>query len=137
MQENESKMSAETRTKRGRKPKSSSGLGDTIEKITTATGIKAVVDAFSEATGIDCGCDARKEKLNRMFRYKKPECLSKEEYEFIGMMKGRNVVTAVQQTELNKIYNRIFRDSVQPTNCGSCLKGRLQELEAVYNAYEV
>jgi hypothetical protein len=24
---------------------------------------------------------------------------------------------------------------VQPTNCGSCLRGRLQELEALYNAY--
>jgi hypothetical protein len=24
---------------------------------------------------------------------------------------------------------------VQPTNCGSCLRGRLQELETLYNAY--
>jgi hypothetical protein len=24
---------------------------------------------------------------------------------------------------------------VQPTNCGSCLRGRLQELESLYNAY--
>ncbi len=44
--------------------KKSEGLGDTIEKITTATGIKAAVEMFSKATGIDCGCDARKEKLN-------------------------------------------------------------------------
>jgi hypothetical protein len=51
-------------------------LGDTIEQITTATGIKAAVDWFSEATGVDCGCDARKEKLNKLFRYRKPECLT-------------------------------------------------------------
>jgi len=39
-------------------------LGDTIEKITSATGIKTVVDAVSKATNVDCGCQKRKEKLN-------------------------------------------------------------------------
>jgi hypothetical protein len=135
MQENESKKNATTPTKRGGRPKKNSGLGDTIESITTATGIKAAVDWFSEQTGIDCGCEARKEKLNQLFRYRKPECLSKEEYEFIGTMKGRNVVSAAQQTELNKIYNRVFHDNVQPTNCGSCMRGRLEELTTLYNAY--
>jgi len=42
----------------------SKGLGDTIEKITAATGIKKAVDTVSKATGKDCGCGARKEKLN-------------------------------------------------------------------------
>jgi hypothetical protein len=42
----------------------SKGLGDTIEKITTATGIKKVVDTVSKATGKDCGCGKRKEDLN-------------------------------------------------------------------------
>lgn len=40
-------------------------LGDKIEKITKATGIKYVVDKISEATGKDCGCNKRKEKLNK------------------------------------------------------------------------
>ena len=39
-------------------------LGDTIEKITSATGIKAVVDIVSKATNVDCGCPERKEALN-------------------------------------------------------------------------
>ena len=132
MQESESKKTAKTPTKPTKKP---SGLGDTIESITTATGIKAAVDWFSEATGVDCGCDARKEKLNKLFRYRKPECLTKEEYEFIGKMVGRNTVTAIEQTEVNKIYNRVFKDSVKPTSCGSCLRGRVLELESLYNAY--
>jgi hypothetical protein len=42
----------------------SKGLGDTIEKFTTATGVKKVVDTISEITGKDCGCYGRKEKLN-------------------------------------------------------------------------
>jgi hypothetical protein len=132
MQESESKKTAKTPTKRIKKP---SGLGDTIEQITTATGIKAAVDWFSEATGVDCGCDARKEKLNKLFRYRKPECLTQAEYEFIGTMIGRNTVSAIEQTEVNKIYNRVFKDSVKPTSCGSCLRGRVLELESLYNAY--
>jgi hypothetical protein len=42
----------------------SKGLGDTIEKITTATGIKKAVETVSKATGSGCGCGKRKEKLN-------------------------------------------------------------------------
>jgi len=42
----------------------SQGLGDTIEKITVATGIKKIVDTISEATGKDCGCSGRKATLN-------------------------------------------------------------------------
>lgn len=49
----------------------SKGLGDTIEKITKATGIKKIVDTVSKATGKPCGCNKRKEKLNKAFSYKK------------------------------------------------------------------
>lgn len=49
----------------------SRGLGDTLEKITTATGVKKVVDTVSKATGKDCGCNKRKNALNRMFPYQK------------------------------------------------------------------
>ena len=51
--------------------KKSKGLGDSIEKITKATGIKKVVDTISKTTGKDCGCAKRKSKLNRLFPYKK------------------------------------------------------------------
>ena len=49
----------------------SKGLGDTVEKITTATGIKKVVDKISEVTGKDCGCAQRKEALNKKFPYER------------------------------------------------------------------
>ena len=42
----------------------SRGLGDDIEKITKATGIKAVVDKISEVTGKPCKCEERKNLLN-------------------------------------------------------------------------
>ena len=47
----------------------SKGLGDTIAKITKATGIKKVVDTVSKATGKDCGCGKRQNTLNRLFPY--------------------------------------------------------------------
>ena len=47
----------------------SKGLGDSIEKFTKATGIKKVVDTVTKKTGKDCGCNKRKENLNRLFPY--------------------------------------------------------------------
>ena len=49
----------------------SKGLGDTINKFTTATGIKKAVNAVAKATGKDCGCNKRQDTLNRVFPYKK------------------------------------------------------------------
>ena len=45
----------------------SKGLGDTIAKITEATGIDKVVEAV---VGEDCGCKERRAKLNNLFPYK-------------------------------------------------------------------
>ena len=51
------------------KPK---GLGDSIEKITKATGIKKIVDTVNNLRGVkDCGCNKRKKQLNKLFPYKK------------------------------------------------------------------
>ena len=43
----------------------SKGLGTTIEKVTTATGIKRVVEAGAKALGKeDCGCGKRRDFLD-------------------------------------------------------------------------
>jgi hypothetical protein len=51
--------------------KKSKGLGDSIEKITKATGIKKVVDTVSKITKKPCNCGQRKDTLNRLFPYNK------------------------------------------------------------------
>ena len=48
----------------------SQGLGDSIEKFTTKTGIKTIVDSVSEGLNIPCGCQQRRDALNKMFPYK-------------------------------------------------------------------
>ena len=50
------------------KMKKSKGLGDSIEKITEATRIKHLVEKMTKG---DCGCDKRKEMLNKKFPYNK------------------------------------------------------------------
>ena len=47
----------------------SKGLGDTVAKITKATGIKKVVDTISKVAKKDCGCTKRQDTLNRLFPY--------------------------------------------------------------------
>ena len=52
----------------------SKGLGDTIAKITHATGLDVVADKVAKAMGKDdCGCNKRREKLNELFPYKTEE----------------------------------------------------------------
>ena len=51
--------------------KKSKGLGDSIEKITKATGIKKVVETVSKITKKPCNCGKRKDTLNRLFPYNK------------------------------------------------------------------
>ncbi len=46
----------------------SKGFGDTVDKFTSSTGIKAVTKAVF---GTACGCEERKDWLNEKFPYKK------------------------------------------------------------------
>ena len=57
------------------KQEKSIGLGDSIEKFTKITGIKSFTDVLAR-NGVfgkkkDCGCNKRKETLNKAFPYKK------------------------------------------------------------------
>ena len=116
---------------RGRKAK---GLGDTIENITKATGIKKVVEAVSEATGIDCGCEDRKDLLNKLFPYKQTECLNDEDKEWLTnyFEINNNQLTPKQQTRVIEIYKNVFNQVINPSNCGSCWRDRINELKKVY-----
>lgn len=50
----------------------SRGLGDTIAKITNATGLDKLAETAAKAVGAeDCGCKRRQEKLNELIPYKK------------------------------------------------------------------
>jgi hypothetical protein len=111
-----------------------SGLGDVIESITEATGIKAAVKFIA---GEDCGCDERKEKLNKLFPRSKPQCLTEEEYNYLveEMTSGRNQISQITQLKMLKIYNRIFATNKRPTSCGSCFRATYDALRKIVNEY--
>ena len=112
----------------------SKGLGDTIEKITKATGIKKLVEFVK---GEDCGCDERKEYLNKKFRYDTPECLTEKEYFFLQKVfrENRQVLDNRTYTTLLAIHNRIFKEQKRKSNCGSCNAKVLDKLKKVYKGY--
>ena len=48
----------------------SRGLGDTVKKFTDWSGITSMVEYLEVITESDCGCDKRKNWLNKQFPYK-------------------------------------------------------------------
>ena len=111
------------------------GLGDTIEIVLEKTGIAKLAKWI---LGEDCGCEERKEKLNKLFPYSKPKCLTEEEHTYLTESKvlDKNVLIPSEQRELLKIYNRVFTQRRQPTSCGSCLREVVNELSKVINEYK-
>lgn len=115
----------------------SNGLGDQIEKITKATGIKKAVDTVFDAMGKDCGCDKRKEKLNELFPSKKPECFTQEEFNLMQMAvdTNKNTFTAEETKTYTAIYNRVFNQKVGCIPC-SFKNTVWKQLVKVYNQYK-
>lgn len=120
------------------RPKKSIGLGDTIEKFTEATGIKSVVEKVTEVTGWDCGCNKRKEVLNKMFPYVKPNCLIEDDYNYLSNMFSTklNQLSINQQYKLIDIYERVFRVRLEESNCASCWRDRVAELRKVFDTHK-
>jgi len=116
--------------------KKSKGLGDSIEKITKATGIKAAVDKVAEVFDFDCGCAERKEILNRIFPYK-VECLTEQEYNYLKEFNFNiNILDSNHKNKLLAIYNRVFNKKRKMTNCVSCWREIIGDLQKIYNEYE-
>lgn len=114
--------------------KPSEGLGDTIEKITKATGIDKLVKFVA---GEDCGCDERKKKLNKIFNYnRKPNCLSETDYKWLDNFFKSNprVIKPSDQKVANEIHEKTF--NYKEGNCDGCVRTMMNNLKTVYEAYK-
>ncbi len=126
-------------------------LGDAIEKVTEATGVKQVVEAVSKVTGKDCGCEERKQlannyKLTSKFPYinKNKGCMNEEQIKFYEAFKEKFFsVKATSVTikgddlkDFNDFYNSVNRTNIKM--CSGCtLNPYIRVLENVYkNAKE-
>jgi tyrosine-protein phosphatase YwqE len=115
--------------------KKAKGLGDTIEQITEATGIKKLVEFVA---GDDCGCEERKKKLNELFPYRNPNCLLEDEYQWLKETNvlSQNTFKPSEQTRLLAIYNRVFSVRQEPTSCASCFRELVLKMQKVFAEYE-
>lgn len=122
--------------KKWKQENESKGLGDTIEKITEATGIKKAVKLVF---GEDCGCEERKEKLNKKYPFDKINCLEENEYKYLDQFFAikTNTVTFDQQKKLLKISNRVFNQNKETTTCSSCFKATYDKLKDIYLEYKL
>jgi hypothetical protein len=111
------------------------GLGDTLEKVFEKTGIAKIAKFV---LGEDCKCDERKEKLNKLFPYRKPNCLLEEEYVILDefLTNGNEQIKPSTQKDLLAIYNRVFNVKREPTSCSSCWRDIINQLKKVYNQYK-
>ena len=114
----------------------SKGLGDTIAKVTEATGLDKLVNFIA---GEDCGCTERKEALNKLFPYKQPLCLTEQEYTYLNdfFSVKRSILKPTEAIALFKIYDRVMQNK-QPTNtsCESCVRNIVKELKQIFDEYE-
>jgi hypothetical protein len=115
--------------------KKSQGLGDSVEQVLEVTGISKIAKFI---LGEDCNCDKRKEKLNKLFPYKKANCLTENHYEYLTDFFERkpNSILPIEQEVILKIYNRTFNTNVGATQCATCWIDMIDELKKVFNSYE-
>tara|TARA_R110000803_G_scaffold6296_3_gene20425 strand:+ start:2429 stop:2917 length:489 start_codon:yes stop_codon:yes gene_type:complete len=121
--------------------KTSLGLGDVVEAITTVTGIKSVVKAV---LGEDCGCEERKkawnditvESIKSLFRSKNVvNEISVEDYEYLCDLFNNGMpleIKAQQQRDIHQVYKNVFNIIKPPTSCSPCIKSTVEELYKVY-----
>ena len=120
--------------------KKSIGLGDTIEKIIHATGLQIFVE------GKDCGCEGRRDALNKMFPYRRaedkltPRCLTEDEYNSWKEFKAVRTLT-ISREQVNyvcELYASVFNRPIW-FPCASCspkpLISMIDKLDKVYESY--
>ncbi len=108
----------------------SKGLGDTVEKILKASGIKKLVEL---TVGDDCGCKDRQEALNKFWQYKlKPQCFTPEQLvEYKDFILNRKVILTgkgkakgrIEIEEMNymcELYSMIFQTALYKPDCTTC-----------------
>ena len=113
--------SLDKRTKEYKEWKQSKGLGDYVEDITKATGLKDIVG--------DCkGCEERKEKLNKLskdfvslFKRVKPNEFTEsdlQQWEDFKNREKQHEINHEQQKLIIRLLNDVLKMSVKP--CSTC-----------------
>lgn len=119
------------------------GLGDTVHNVLnskvlsgTTNFIKGILFKDEE----DCGCDERREQLNKIFKYKrKPLWLTKDEFKWFTEFNKRankHKLTREDQIFIADTHSRVFQYQLKKYPC-TCTPqvytGYFKELMKIYN----
>lgn len=123
------------RTKAYKEWKKLQGAGDLVEKVLQVTKVDKVAKWL---LGEDCGCEERKEYLNKVMPFAKVECLNEDEYNWLHKYYNGKTsrIDSSTQDQFNVIYNRIFNKKVGRSSCPSCVAQRIKEMRKIYNEYK-
>jgi hypothetical protein len=113
------------------------GLGDVVDAITTATGIKAVTKAIF---GKHCGCEERRDRLNELYpsSLKPKRWMSEAEAEAFGDVlanKRGGTLTSAQTHVVAKLHSDVFGHRFHvPCTCNAATwRMWFEDLEKLYN----
>ena len=112
----------------------SKGLGDTIAKITKATGIEKLVKAINP----DCNCEERRRKLNQLFpNFKNIRQFTEDEIkiydEVIPTVNKKGMLTPAERGIVSALYKGVFGVNPQWKSCSPCNKQIMTNLKKVYD----
>ena len=115
--------------------KKNKGLGDTIAKITKATGIDKVA---KKVLGDDCGCEERRKKLNQMFpNFKNIRQFTEDEIkiydEVIPVVNKKGMLTPAERQIVSALYVSVFGVNPVWKSCSPCNKQIMNNLKKVYD----
>ena len=111
------------------------GLGDKVAAVTKATGIEKIVKTFF---GEDCGCDERRQRLNKMFS-RPVKMMDEEQRKFFEdeimtrYKSGQNLAKHIGD-EFYKLYEELLNKKKKRTTCTSCNKNMYIELLKIYES---
>jgi len=112
----------------------SKGLGDSIAKITKATGIDKLA---KKVLGDDCGCEERRQKLNQMFpHFKNIRQFTEDEIkiydEVMPVIDKNQRITTEEKVIVNALYKGVFGNNPTWKSCSPCNKQIIDNLKKVY-----
>jgi hypothetical protein len=122
----------------------SQGLGDDIEKFLNQPLMKPLTEKVKKLIwkdSEDCGCDARKHKLNKIFPNRKPLCMTEGEYDWWTHFKSINsqTLSPTEATKIAEIWSRIFQSKriYKPCTCNpKAWQTMINEITQVYDTYQ-
>lgn len=114
-----------------KQPRSKKGLGDKVEQAIKATRLDVIAKAYTKLTGKDCGCENRKDYLNKkgeellniFLGQSKIKQLTSQQKEMLhnitlSQVNGKNVVSSPYTVEqITRLYNSVTGLSVTAPTC--------------------